>query len=178
MTGPHFSFRALIIFRTFIRALFNFHFIFYFLSNASTSTFEPSITSTPILFQRLLAPIHENNRDQSPDIVIQRLRHKNSQSMFDGQSDEEMGGSGGSASFYLPRQTRQRTTSSHSVGGRIMSGSSSNQQQQLPPLPSSPEHQNVGGGSKFRIGSVGSRNSSTSSFVGGGNNRYFFVKRI
>nr|CAD2176409.1 unnamed protein product [Meloidogyne enterolobii] len=140
-------------------------------SNASTSTFEPSITSTPILFQRLLAPIHENNRDQSPDIVIQRLRHKNSQSMFDGQSDEEMGGSGGSASFYLPRQTRQRTTSSHSVGGRIMSGSGSNQQQQLPPLPSSPEHQNVGGGSKFRIGSVGSRNSSTSSFVGGGNNR-------
>uniref|UniRef100_A0A915LGK4 SNF-related serine/threonine-protein kinase n=1 Tax=Meloidogyne javanica TaxID=6303 RepID=A0A915LGK4_MELJA len=120
-----------------------------------------------------VAPIHENNRDQSPDIVIQRLRHKNSngQSIFDGQSDEEIGGSGGSASFYLPRQTRQRTTSSHSVGGRIMSGSSSNQQQQLPPLPNSPEHQNVGGGSKFRIGSVGSRNSFTSSFVGGGNNR-------
>ncbi|KAL7072107.1 hypothetical protein ACQ4LE_008778 [Meloidogyne hapla] len=144
-------------------------------SAVSTSAFEPSITSTPILFQRLLAPIHENNRDQSPDIVIQRLRHKNStnQSIFDGQSDEEMAGPGGSgeggnegrgASFYLPRQTRQRTTSSHSVGGRIMSGGSS--QQQLPPLPSSPEHQNIGG-SKFRIGSVGSRNSSTSSFAGG-----------
>ena len=85
-----------------------------------------------------------------------------------GGSGEGIEGRG--ASFYLPRQTRQRTTSSHSVGSRIMSGAS---QQQLPPLPISPEHQSIGG-SKFRIGSVGgSRNSSTSSFVGG-NNRFYF----
>lgn len=80
----------------------------------------------------------------------------------------------GTASFYLPKQTRQRTTSSHSVGGRIMSSSG-----QLPPLPNSPEHSSIN--NKFRIGSiVGSRNSSTSSFIGGNNNnnRYYYFNYL
>jgi hypothetical protein len=86
-------------------------------------------------------------------------------------SGEIVEGRGSTAFFYLPRQTRQRTTSTHSLGNRIMLCGGGGSQQQLPPLPISPEHQSIGG-NKFRIGSIGSRNSSTSSFVGF-NNRFF-----